>query len=356
MNIFSRKHVSICLNFFVYIFLLFLKVSVHKFSKSIDHFLDLAHTFRQNAVASPSGKAGACKAPIPQFKSGCHLILKVSIVLYLVATPIGNLADFSFRAIETLRRCDYILCEDTRHSQYLLQHYEIKKPLKSFHMHNENKQIEHILSDLQKGLSIALISDAGTPLFSDPGFGLVQHCKKMGISITAIPGANAATLALILSGFPLSPFQFVGFLPKKASELSALLTRILLYRGTTICYETPHRLLDTLAAIKEYAPQRQLCVARELTKVHEECLSAPCEELFTHFSDAPPRGEIVLLFSPAPNTPLFEEFSIHELVVYFENEFHLPRMEAIKLAAELHQVPKKKVYKEHLLAIHKHIC
>jgi 16S rRNA (cytidine1402-2'-O)-methyltransferase len=267
-------------------------------------------------------------------------------VLYLVATPIGNLADFSFRAVEILQQCDYILCEDTRHSQHLLQHYHIKKPLKSFHAFNETKALEHILSDLQNGQHIALISDAGTPLFADPGFELVKRCKENGHPITAIPGSNAATTALVLSGFPLSPFQYVGFLPKKTSELSSLIVHILLYKGTTICYETPHRLVETLSAIKEIAPSRTLCVARELTKLHEECLNASAEELFVHFSQNPPRGEIVLLFSPPPEHILFEEFSLKELVAYLSEEFSLSKADAIKLAAEFHQIPKKIVYKE----------
>jgi 16S rRNA (cytidine1402-2'-O)-methyltransferase len=267
-------------------------------------------------------------------------------LIYLVATPIGNLADFSIRAVETLQHCDYILCEDTRHSQTLLNHYGIKKPLKSFHAFNESKAIDSILIDLQNGRNIALISDAGTPLFADPGFELVKRCRESGIPLTSIPGSNAALTALILSGFPLSPFQFVGFLPKKTSELSSQLIEIFLYRGTTICYETPHRLVETLSLIKKIAPSRLLCVARELTKRHEECLNGSAEELYAHFSEHDPRGECVLLFAPPYSLPLFEEFSHKELVAYLCQEFALSKQDAIKLAAELHRVPKKKVYNE----------
>lgn len=267
-------------------------------------------------------------------------------MLYLVATPIGNLADFSFRAIETLKRCDYVLCEDTRHSQHLLQHYDIRKPLKSFHAFNESTAIDKVVADLQSGMHIALISDAGTPLFADPGWGLVHRCKEENIAITAIPGANAALMALLLSGFPSLPFQAIGFLPKKASELSSLITRILLYKGTSVCYESPHRLVDTLSLIHKLAPTRPLCVARELTKLHEECRTGTAEELLSHFSQTAPRGEIVLLFAPSPSAPAFEEFSTKELVYYLQKEFNLSTSEAIKLAAELHQVPKKTVYKE----------
>lgn len=267
-------------------------------------------------------------------------------MLYLIATPIGNLADFSFRAVETLQRCDYILCEDTRHSHTLLQHYQIKKRCLSYHAFNESKQLEAVVSDLQKGLHIALISDAGTPLVADPGFTLVQRCRESGIAVTAVPGANAAITALILSGFPPLPFQCVGFLPKKSSELSALLVRILTYKGTTICYETPHRLVETLDSIKKLASTRLLCVARELTKMHEESLRGTAEELLAHFAQISPRGEIVLLFAPPPAEILFEELSLKELVSYLQSEFSLSVSDAIKLAAELHDVPKKKVYKE----------
>lgn len=267
-------------------------------------------------------------------------------MLYLVATPIGNLADFSFRAVETLQNCDYILCEDTRHSQHLLQHYQIKKPLKSFHAFNESHALERVIADIESGIHIGLISDAGTPLFADPGFELVQRCRALQLPMTAIPGANAALTALILSGFPLMPFQCVGFLPKKASELSALLLRILLYRGTSICYETPHRMLETLSAVQQIDPKRVLCVARELTKMHEECRNGTAEELLSHFSMTPVRGEIVLLIQPPPAIIPFEDFSIKQLVDYLATEFKLSTADAIKLAAELHQIPKKIVYKE----------
>lgn len=273
-------------------------------------------------------------------------------MLYLVATPIGNLADFSFRAVDVLKTCDYILCEDTRHNQHLLQHYQIKKPLKSFHSFNETKEMQRVICDLQNGLKVALISDAGTPLLADPGFVLVRNCKEKNIPITAIPGANAALVALLLSGFPPLPFQVLGFLPKKTNELSSLLTRVLLYNGTSVCYETPHRLLDTLAIIQTLAPQRMLCVAREMTKLHEECCTNTANELLSHFTEHPPRGEIVLLISPPQNEILFGEYSIKELVVYLEKEFNLSLSDAIKLAAELHQVPKKVVYKE--IHVHTH--
>lgn len=267
-------------------------------------------------------------------------------MLYLIATPIGNLADFSVRAIDTLQRCDLILCEDTRHSLRLLDHYQIRKPLKSFHEFNESEKVEEVIFSLKNQASIALISDAGTPLLSDPGFLLVRRCREEKISITAIPGANAAITALILSGFPPIPFQVLGFLPKKAGQLDSLLTRLLLYPGTSICYESPHRLLSTLRLIKERAPLRILCVARELTKHYEECRIASAEELFAHYSLQPPRGELVLLFSPPLKQPQFENFTTKELVAYLKKEFNMSLAEAIKLTASLQDIPKKTVYKE----------
>jgi 16S rRNA (cytidine1402-2'-O)-methyltransferase len=267
-------------------------------------------------------------------------------LLYLVATPIGNLADISLRALETLKRCDYILCEDTRHSLHLLQRHQIQRPLRSFHAFNESKESEKVLSDLKGGMHIALISDAGTPLFADPGFGLVRRCKEEGIDVTAIPGANAALTALLLSGFPVFPFQCLGFFPKKLSELTDFISRLLLYKGTSICYETPHRLLDTLELFKKMGPDRLLCVARELTKQYEECRTATSEELTAHFVENTPRGEITLLIAPPPEGVEFEKLSTKELVAYLQEEFALPLNAAIKLAAELHAIPKKKIYKE----------
>lgn len=266
-------------------------------------------------------------------------------MLYLVATPVGHLADFSFRAVETLQICDYILCEDTRHSLRLLKHYEIAKPLKSFHAFNETKALEKIVEDLRTGADIALISDAGTPLLCDPGFALVRRCKEEGIAFTALPGANAALLGLLHSGFPPLPFQCVGFLSKNKGERLAQLQRILVYQGTTVCYETPHRLQETLAELATLQPERLLCVARELTKLHEESRTATAEELLAHYAHQPARGELLLVVSPFVPGRVFEEMTTLELVDTLKKTFSMTTKEAIKLAAELHQVPKREVYR-----------
>ncbi len=215
--------------------------------------------------------------------------------------------------------------------------------------------MERVVADLQKGLNLALISDAGTPLIADPGFALVRCCREKNIPVTAVPGANAALTALSLSGFPPLPFQVLGFLPKKMGELSTALTRALLYQGTTICFEAPHRLIDTLFALEKLAPSRLLCVARELTKMHEECRVHTPSALLAHFKQSPPRGEIVLLIAPPEKRVLFEGYTPRECVAYLEAEFSLNTREAIKLAAELLHIPKKIVYKD-MLALDKFIC
>lgn len=266
-------------------------------------------------------------------------------MLYLISTPIGNLGDFSFRSVETLKKCDYILCEDTRHSRGLLNHYEIQVPLHAFHKFNEAKAEERVIEDLKKGMTIALISDAGTPLIADPGQELVARCQKEGIAVSAIPGACAIVDALVLSGLAPCPFQFIGFLPKKEKELHEVLSKIIFYQGTSIAYESPHRIEETLSALQQLAPERKLCIARELTKLHEECLIGTPGELIAHFQKHPPRGEIVLLISPPEEKISFEHLSLVELVEMLQKDLHLGKTEAIKMAAQMHNLPKKEVYK-----------
>lgn len=269
-------------------------------------------------------------------------------MLYLVATPIGNLGDITFRAIETLKICDYILCEDTRHSLPLLSHYDIKKPLKSYHKFNEVESQQAILEDLQSGKKIALISDAGTPGICDPGALLVQRCVEQGYPVISIPGPCAAISALTTSGFNTEKFQFVGFLPKKNTELKNCLLDILNYPGTTISYESPERLLDTLSLIHELASDRQVAVARELTKKFEEIQRGTPKQLIDYWNAHTLKGEIVLLFSPSSHSPHSEwlNLSPEAHVAYLETTYHLSRKEAIKMAAEQRDVPKRLLYNE----------
>jgi 16S rRNA (cytidine1402-2'-O)-methyltransferase len=261
-------------------------------------------------------------------------------MLYLIATPIGNLGDLTYRAVEILKTCDLILCEDTRHSAVLLAHYEIRKPLKSYHQFNESEREEQILGELRNGKTIALISDAGTPGICDPGEQLVKRCIEENLPFTALPGPCAIITALTLSGMDTLPFQFIGFLPKKTSEIRKALQEALLYPGTTICYETPHRITETLEILKELAPTRKVAIARELTKKFEECLRGTPEELLPHTF----KGEIVLLIEKSTKELDFSELSLEEHVKALEESYGLTRMEAIKMVASLRKLPKKTVY------------
>lgn len=261
-------------------------------------------------------------------------------MLYLIATPIGNLGDITLRALEVFRSVDYILCEDTRTSLILLKKYQIEKPLKSHHKFNESATLQRVMDDLKQGMNIALISDAGTPGICDPGASLLAECQKEGIPVTAVPGACALILALTLSGFPTETFQFIGFLPKTTGELQKRLVEALDYTGTTICYESPHRLTATLALLP---PQRKVAVVREMTKIYEEARRGTAAELLFHFTNTPPRGEIVLLISG--ETRDFSSLSPEEHVAILQKEYSLSLQEAIKLAASLRKTPKRELYR-----------
>jgi 16S rRNA (cytidine1402-2'-O)-methyltransferase len=218
-------------------------------------------------------------------------------VLYLVATPIGNLGDITLRALEVLKNADVIACEDTRHSAHLLQRYEISKPLVSYHEHNEAMRTAELLLRLERGENVAVITDAGLPGISDPGARLLRACIENGIAHTVIPGPSAVLTALVGSGFPSEQFFFGGFLPVKSGgrerEIAAAAER----GETSVFFESPHRILKTLAVCVQHLPQRELCVARELTKQFEEFRRGIAEALLAHFTATAPRGEFVLLVS-----------------------------------------------------------
>lgn len=265
-------------------------------------------------------------------------------MLYIIATPIGNLADITFRAIDTLKICDYILCEDTRHSLVLLRHYDIHKPLKSYHKFNETEQLSSIIDDLHQSKQIGLISDAGTPGISDPGYLLIKSCVENEIPVTSIPGPCAAIQALSCSGLPTDRFQFWGFLARKETELKRQMQSILDYPGTTICYESPNRLLETLLIIQTMAPHRQLVIARELTKKFEEIKRGLAKELINHWQKAILKGEIVLLISPQDQPLDWSLFTPQEHVQWVQENYGLSKQEAIKTVAGLRRVPKRQVY------------
>lgn len=220
--------------------------------------------------------------------------------LYVVSTPIGNLGDFSFRAIEVLRGAALVLAEDTRHSRTLLDRYEIRTPVAAYHEHNEARMVPALLARLQAGEDLALISDAGTPLLSDPGARLVRAAIDVGIVVTPIPGASALLAALVASGMETDRFTFYGFLPRKGKDRSLTLAELVSLRHTAVVYEAPTRLAETLAALEERgAGERTVAVAREMTKQFEEVRRGTVSELRAYYSDTPPRGEVVIVLAGA---------------------------------------------------------
>lgn len=215
--------------------------------------------------------------------------------LYLVPTPIGNLQDITLRALETLKSVDVILAEDTRTSGVLLKHFEIKKPLKSYHIHNEHKLIEQLTDSMKHGQKMALISDAGTPAISDPGFLLVRACIQEDLKVECLPGATAFVPALVNSGLPSDKFTFEGFLPQKKGRKTRL-ESLEEESRTMIFYESPHRLVKALGQFAEhFGGDRQASVSREISKLHEETARGTLEELIAHFGDRKIKGEIVIV-------------------------------------------------------------
>ena len=215
--------------------------------------------------------------------------------LTVVATPIGNLGDITVRALEILKGVDVILAEDTRHSRRLLNHYGVSTPLISYHDHNEARITPTLIVRMQRGEKMALITDAGTPGISDPGFYLVRAALAAGIAVTTAPGASALLAALVLSGFPCEAFVFIGFTPKKPSELAKLVDSLADEPRTCVLYVAPHQLRKVLDAIANRLPDRPLAVARELTKLHEELVRGTAIELRDRFAPTLPRGEFVLV-------------------------------------------------------------
>jgi 16S rRNA (cytidine1402-2'-O)-methyltransferase len=220
--------------------------------------------------------------------------------LYIVPTPIGNLKDMTFRAVEVLKAVDLILAEDTRTSGKLLKHFDIATPSQSHHMHNEHRTVEHLIQKIKSGTTVALISDAGTPAISDPGFLLTRACIENNIEVDCLPGATAFVPALVNSGMPNDKFVFEGFLPPKKGRQ----TRLLLLAEETrtiIFYESPHKLIKTLGHFCEYfGVDRPVSVSRELTKLYEETIRGSAKEVLEHYTAKPPKGEIVIVVAGKP--------------------------------------------------------
>ena len=267
----------------------------------------------------------------------------MSGTLYVVATPIGNLEDITYRAVRILSQVTLIAAEDTRHSRKLLEHYAIRAQLLSYHEHNEEARTPQLLERLREGERVALISDAGTPCIADPGYRLVTNCQLEGIKVLAIPGACALVAALSIAGLPTDKFCFAGFVPAKRAQRAAFLHRWGTLEQTVVVYETPQRLLACLAAIRdELGEERQSVVARELTKLHEELFRGTAAAAREHFSRTRVRGEVVLLLSPAP-APAQEE-SIDEAIERLLTEEAMSIKQLSKQVARSHDIPASQAY------------
>jgi 16S rRNA (cytidine1402-2'-O)-methyltransferase len=271
----------------------------------------------------------------------------VTGTLYVVATPIGNLEDITYRAVRILQEVALIAAEDTRHSRKLLEHYAIATPLISYHEHNEEQRAAQLLERLQGGASLALISDAGTPCLADPGYRLVSRCRQAGITVSAVPGPSALVAALSIAGLPTDAFRFIGFLPAKAHGRRQLLEQLKTERQTIACYEAPHRLVACLQDIAEICgAERPLAIGRELTKRHEELFSGSAAEAVAHYGATRVRGELVLLLGSAPERK--PEETVGEALQRLKYETDLSWKEIVKQVARDFGLPGSVVYRESL--------
>ncbi|MBC7228902.1 MAG: 16S rRNA (cytidine(1402)-2'-O)-methyltransferase [Actinobacteria bacterium] len=263
--------------------------------------------------------------------------------LYLVGTPIGNMEDITIRALRILREADLIAAEDTRRARKLLARHDIRTPVTSYHGHNEREKAEWVAGEVAAGKKVAVISDAGMPGISDPGFRVVEECARRGLKVEVVPGPSSLTSALALSGFPLARFHFLGFLPRKRSERRTFLSSLLRDGDALVFYEAPHRMLETMGDLAELAPERQVVVARELTKINEEVLRGKAPEVLATLEDGGRRGEFVIVVAPgregeAPPLPQLAG-EVAELVA----GGMAPR-EAVRAVASRHGVSQRGVY------------
>ena len=268
--------------------------------------------------------------------------------LYLCATPIGNLGDITYRAVEMLRTADVIAAEDTRHTRGLLAHYDIHTPMTSYHEHNKEEKGAELIARMRAGETVACVSDAGLPGIADPGGDLARRAIAEGIPVTPLPGANAALSALICAGLPLEGFTFVGFLPRKEKKRRELLARIAAYPETLIFYEAPHRLRETLAALTaKLGAERQACAARELTKKFEELRRMTLGDLLAHYREHEPRGEFVLIVAGADESAAAAD-DVEEMSLTERYEAHiaegLDKKDAMRRTAQELGISRRDVY------------
>ncbi|MFR4981415.1 MAG: 16S rRNA (cytidine(1402)-2'-O)-methyltransferase [Clostridium neonatale] len=272
-------------------------------------------------------------------------------ILYIVPTPIGNLKDITLRALEVLNDVDLIAAEDTRQTLKLLNHFEIKKTLISYHKYNEKNKSEDIINLINEGKKIALVSDAGMPGISDPGSVIVKCCIEQGVKFEVLPGATAFTTALVYSGFDTTKFLFRGFLPRENKERKPIIQDIINCQETIILYEAPHRLLDTLSFLLSNLGDRKIAVCRELTKLYEEIYRGSISESVNYFQVNKPRGEFVLVIEGKRIEDIEEEkksiwidLSIEEHILSYINN-GISKKEAIKMVAKDRNLPKNEIYK-----------
>lgn len=263
--------------------------------------------------------------------------------LYIVATPIGNLEDMTYRAVRILGEVDLIAAEDTRHSLKLLSHFGISKSMTSYFDHNQQFKGERILNTLRQGKSVALISDAGTPCVSDPGYQLVRDAVAEGIPVIPIPGACAAVAALSASGLPSDIFTFAGFPPSRQGKRRSFLAEMSALPGTLLLYEAPHRLVETLRDMREVLGERQVVVARELTKIYEELIRGSVSEVLESVDQGKVRGEVVILVAPGEK-PAQEAESLEETLLGLMRDGRLSLKDTAKKAAEITGVSRSEAY------------
>ena len=265
--------------------------------------------------------------------------------IYLVATPIGNLEDITLRAIRILKKVDIIIAEDTRQTLKLLNHLEISKPMISFHRHSTDEKKEEILDKVKNGQNIALVSDAGTPVISDPGEEIVKSALEENIKVIPIPGACALISGLIASGIDAKEFTFLGFLPLNKKTRREKLKEIREIRNTAILYEAPHKIIQTLEDLKEITNKRNIVLAREITKIHEEYIKGTAEELIKKVKE--PRGEFVIIIDKAEDKDknIFDEMTIEEHYKYYE-KLGYNKKDIIKQIAKDRKVKKDEIYKK----------
>lgn len=273
----------------------------------------------------------------------------MSGTLYLVGTPIGNLEDITLRALRMLKEVDVIAAEDTRHTIKLLNHFDIKKHLIAYHQHNEQAGSEKLMALLEEGQNVALVSDAGMPLISDPGAVIVKKCAEAAIPVEVVPGPNAGICALVLSGLDTREFTFMGFLGKQNKDIREGIARIQRATQTVILYETPHRLVKILTAMAEVMPDRQMSISREITKQYEETRRATIQEQLDWFTEHPPKGEFVLVIEggngETERTQDLNALSIGEHLAHYTAQ-GLSEKEAMKKVAKDRGVSKREIYAE----------